>query len=117
GPSLTSFLASGASAQTDPGSLERTILAARAAGLSATDFGGRDLLAALQRDIGRNGAVSDQTSWTPFAVLALRAAGVAAPGAAVRWLIRQQDNDGGFNFGTAGGSSDVDDTGAVLEAL
>jgi hypothetical protein len=33
------------------------------------------------------------------------------------WLKRQQDRDGGFNYATAGGASDVDDTGAVLEAL
>jgi hypothetical protein len=33
------------------------------------------------------------------------------------WLKRQQDGDGGFNFASAGGVSDVDDTGAVLEAL
>jgi prenyltransferase beta subunit len=50
-------------------------------------------------------------------VLALRAAGVAPSGTTLAWLRRQQDRDGGFNFGTAGGTSDVDDTGAVLEAL
>jgi prenyltransferase beta subunit len=31
--------------------------------------------------------------------------------------MRQQDSDGGFNFATAGTSSDVDDTGAALQAL
>ncbi|HEY1521588.1 MAG TPA: prenyltransferase/squalene oxidase repeat-containing protein [Solirubrobacteraceae bacterium] len=117
GSALTSYLALGASGQTDPGSLERVILAVRAAGLSATSFGGRNLVAALEHDIGRNGSVSDQTNWTAFAVLALRATGISAPGPAVHWLIRQQDSDGGFNFSTAGGSSDVDDTGAVVEAL
>ena len=117
GASLASYLASGATTRTDPGSLERTILAARASGESATSFGGLNLVAALQRDIGRNGSVSDQTNWTAFAVLALRAAGASPPGRAVHWLIRQQDGDGGFNFSTAGGESDVDDTGAVLEAL
>ena len=33
------------------------------------------------------------------------------------WLVRQQDADGGFNFATRGGLSDVDDTGSALEAL
>jgi energy-coupling factor transport system substrate-specific component len=33
------------------------------------------------------------------------------------WIARQRDADGGFNFATAGGQSDVDDTGAALEAL
>jgi prenyltransferase beta subunit len=117
GPSLTAYLASGARGQTDPGSLERTILAARAAGLSATSFGGVNLVAALQRHIGGNGSVSELTNLTAFAVLALRAAGLSPPARTVHWLLRQQDRDGGFNFSTAGGSSDVDDTGAVLEAL
>ena len=31
--------------------------------------------------------------------------------------MRQQDSDGGFNFATRGGLSDLDDTGAALEAL
>jgi hypothetical protein len=35
----------------------------------------------------------------------------------MRWLVRQQDSDGGFSFSGGGGSSDVDDTGAALEAL
>ena len=38
-------------------------------------------------------------------------------GATLAWLVRQQDADGGFNFATRGGQSDVDDTGAALEAL
>jgi prenyltransferase beta subunit len=42
---------------------------------------------------------------------------VPPPPRSLRWLIRQQDADGGFNFATAPGQSDVDDTGAVLEAL
>ena len=33
------------------------------------------------------------------------------------WLARQQNRDGGFSFATRGGESDVDDTGAALEAL
>ena len=32
----------------------------------------------------------------------------------IAWLVRQQDRDGGFNFATRGGASDVDDTGAAL---
>jgi energy-coupling factor transport system substrate-specific component len=115
--SLTSYLAAGVGSLPDPGALERTILAVEASGLSARSFGGRDLVAALEADFRRDGSISEQTNWTSFAVLALRAAGGSAPGSAVRWLIRQQDHDGGFNYSTAGGASDVDDTGAVLEAL
>jgi energy-coupling factor transport system substrate-specific component len=38
-------------------------------------------------------------------------------GRTLSWLARQQNRDGGFSFATAGGGSDVDDTGAALEAL
>ena len=33
------------------------------------------------------------------------------------WLVRQHDRDGGYNYSRAPGFSDVDDTGAALEAL
>jgi energy-coupling factor transport system substrate-specific component len=101
----------------DPGSLERTILVARAAGASLTDFGGRNLLAELMRDIRHDGSIADQVNWSSFAVLALRAAGAAPSAKTLAWIVRQQDSDGGFNFATAGGQSDVDDTGSALEAL
>ena len=117
GQSLLAYVSAGVRSLSDPGSLERTILVARAAGAPATNFGGRDLIAALDRDIGRDGSVSDQVNLTSFAVLALRSAATPPAARTLRWLTRQQDGDGGFNFATAGGASDVDDTGAVLEAL
>ncbi len=118
GPSsLLDYIRSGVGSSLDPGSLERTILAVRAAGVSARRFGGHDLLARLEGDIRSDGSVADQVNWTSFAVLALRAAGVAPPGRTLSWLIHQQDRDGGFNFARAGGGSDVDDTGAALQAL
>jgi energy-coupling factor transport system substrate-specific component len=103
----------------DVGALERTILVVRAAGQSARSFGGRDLVAALQSRFGGDGSISGQVNLTAFAVLALRADGVgpAADSKSMRWLVRQQDSDGGFSFAGGGGSSDVDDTGAALEAL
>jgi energy-coupling factor transport system substrate-specific component len=118
GHSLLGYIRAGASTG-DVGSLERTILVAGAAGLSARDVGGHDLLGALERHIAANGSVQDQVNLTAFAILALRAAGetgetVSRP---VAWLVRQQDRDGGFSFSGAGGSSDIDDTGATLEAL
>ncbi|HTU84227.1 MAG TPA: prenyltransferase/squalene oxidase repeat-containing protein [Solirubrobacteraceae bacterium] len=117
GHSVIDYIESGLAANTDPGSIERTILVVRAAGLSAESFGGRNLVSALEADVGRNGSVSDQTNLTAFAILALRAADVALPGDSLAWLVRQEDSDGGFNYATRGGSSDVDDTGAALEAL
>jgi hypothetical protein len=101
----------------DPGSLERTILVAGAAGVTATDFGGHNLLAALKRDIRPNGSVRGHVNLTTFAVLALRAAGVNPPSRMMRWLEHQQDANGGFSFAKRGDLADVDDTGAALEAL
>jgi hypothetical protein len=106
-----------ATVASDPGSLERTILVARASGVPATDFGGHDLLASLQRDIRRDGSVGDQVNLTTFAVMALRAAGVSLPARMLPWLIHQQDADGGFSYAKAGDEADVDDTGAALEAI
>jgi prenyltransferase beta subunit len=115
GPSLLDYIRS--QVPSDPGSIERTILVAHAAGVSVTDFGGHDLLRMLEGKIRRNGSVSDQVNWTSFAVLALRAAGVKPSSKMLGWIARQHDSDGGFNFATAGGQSDADDTGAALEAL
>jgi energy-coupling factor transport system substrate-specific component len=97
----------------DPGSIERTILAARAAGAAVP----ATLLGALEHAFAGDGAVSNQVNLTAFGVLALRAAGAPLPSGTVGWLLRQQDGDGGFSFATAGGGSDVDDTAAALEAL
>jgi energy-coupling factor transport system substrate-specific component len=117
GTGLIEYLRTAPGATADVGSLERTILVVRAAGLSARSFAGHDLVAELQRRIAPDGAVSGQVNLTSFAILALRAAGVTPGPKTLRWLAAQQDHDGGFNFGGAGGSSDVDDTGAALEAL
>ncbi len=118
GTSLLAYVAAGAGGSlSDPGSLERTIIVARAAGEAVRSFGGHDLLAALESDVRRDGSVSEQVNWTTFAVLALRAAGVSPAPRTLAWLERQQNRDGGFSFAMAGAASDVDDTGAALEAL
>jgi energy-coupling factor transport system substrate-specific component len=85
--------------------------------MSPSSFGGHDLVAALEHHIGGDGSVSEQTNLTSFAVLALRAAGLAPQPKTLAWLIRQEDRDGGFNFATRGAVSDIDDTAAALEAL
>src|SRR5436309_2632617 len=94
-----------------------SIASTRPAGVSPESLGGRNLVAALERDVRPSGSVAGQVNLTAFAVLALRAAGAGPPSAMLAWLVRQQDGDGGFNFATRGGSSDVDDTGAALQAL
>ncbi len=58
---------------------------------------------------------------TSFAIFALRAVGHSPSYPAIRdaagWIEQQQNSDGGFSFGELGSSSDVDDTGAALQAL
>jgi energy-coupling factor transport system substrate-specific component len=117
GHSLLDYIRGGVASASDPGSVERTILVVHAAGLPPQSFGGRNLVSALEGSVRRDGSVSDQVNLTAFAVLALRAAGVEPAPGTLAWLVRQEDADGGFNFATRGGSSDVDDTGAALEAL
>ena len=117
GASVLDYVAGGVGSIGDVGSLERTILVVGAAGGSARNFAGHDLVGALMRHLRPDGSVASQVNLTAFAVLALRAAGVAPPSNTIGWLRRQQNSDGGFSFATAGGQSDVDDTGGALEAL
>ncbi len=115
GRSLLAYVRAGG--YSDTGSLERTILVARAAGASARSFGGHDLIAALERLIQGDGSVSEQVNWTAFGVLALRSDGIAPPHKMLAWIEAQQGGDGGFTFASGGGASDIDDTGSALEAL
>jgi energy-coupling factor transport system substrate-specific component len=114
---LIEYIKASAGSARDVGSLERTILVIRSAGLPARSFGGHDLVAALERHVKPDGSVSDQVNLTSFAVLALRSAGIVPSRRTLAWLVRQQGHDGGFGFAGAGSESDVDDTGATLEAL
>jgi energy-coupling factor transport system substrate-specific component len=100
----------------DIGELERTVLALRAAGVSVRSFGGRDLVAAIARQRSANGSWNGNNGWTAFGVLALKASGGSGVGRSAHWLARQQNRDGGFGFRPQA-VSDVDDTGAVLQAL
>jgi energy-coupling factor transport system substrate-specific component len=116
GPNLIDYLAGTINQETDPGSIERTALAASKVGDVLKSRFGR-LRKQLSRLAGRNGSVRGQTNLTAFGILAMRAALLEVPKRMVSWLARQQDRDGGFNYATAGAVSDVDDTGAALEAL
>jgi hypothetical protein len=103
------------------GDAERTILAARACGASAYSFAGRDLVAEVLRARNSDNSFAHQVNLTAFAIMALRAVGHSPGFRAVReaagWIERQQNGDGGFSFGVHGSPSDVDDTGAALQAL
>jgi len=114
--SVIDYIASKAGALDETGDLSRTILVAESAGLSARDFGGRDLVAALERRRGASGAYDGLVNQTAFAILALEASGGGSgAGKSAGWLEDQQNGDGGYGYNT--GRSDVDVTGAVLQAL
>jgi energy-coupling factor transport system substrate-specific component len=94
------------------GDIERTILALAAA---RAPLG--SLVATLRRDQRPDGSVDRQTNLTTFAALALAAAHAPGAAAAVAWVVRQQNRDGGFSFAARGDPSDVDDTAAAVEAI
>jgi energy-coupling factor transport system substrate-specific component len=103
------------------GDLERTILALHACRASTRRLAGGDPVARLLRFGTADGSFGRLVNLTAFAVLALRAArepaGGAVVGAAARWLVRQQNPDGGFSYAARGAASDVDDTAAALQGV
>ncbi len=121
GHSLLDSLRGEASTLTNLGDVERTVLAARACGASAYSFGGRNLVAEVLSARGGDGSFEHLVDLSSFAVFALRAVGHSASFGPIRkaagWIERQQNSDGGFGFGAHGSRSDVDDTGAALQAL
>ena len=102
----------------DVGDTTRVILLLRAAGLPAR-IGSRDLVDELQARRRPNGSFANRVNTTAFAIFALRADGGhrRAITRAGRWIAREANRDGGFNFAGKGASSGIDDTGAALQAL
>ncbi|HTQ68401.1 MAG TPA: prenyltransferase/squalene oxidase repeat-containing protein [Solirubrobacteraceae bacterium] len=125
GRSVLDALRAGAGSLQGPGDLERTILALRACGASTRSLPGGDPTKRLLSSQGTDGSFAHLVNLTGFGVLALRAAGLPASShqvrAAARWLAGQQQPDGGFGFAArspgSAASSDVDDTGATIQAL
>jgi energy-coupling factor transport system substrate-specific component len=116
GSSLATYLRRGVGRLRDVGELERTVLLLRSAGLNPRDFAGRDLIAEILAKRRLDGSISGFVSYTAFGILALRASGVPAGGATIRWLVGSQNDDGGFGVARSA-SSDADMTGAALQAL
>jgi energy-coupling factor transport system substrate-specific component len=116
GRAITRYLRSQLGGLTDIGEIERTVLVLRAAGVSPRSFGGRDLVADIERRRRPNGSIAEYVSYTAFGVLALKASGAPIWGAATTYLERSQNSDGGFGI-APDTSSDTDMTGAVLQAL
>ena len=119
--SVLSALLGEASRLSGLGDAERTILAARACGASGYSFAGRNLVGEVLRARSHDDSFGDQVNLTAFAILALRAVGHSASFGAIRqaagWIEHQQNGDGGFGFASGGSASDVDDTGAAVQAL
>jgi prenyltransferase beta subunit len=121
GHSVLDSLRGEASTLASLGDVERTVLAVRACGASAYSFAGRNLVAEVLRARGHDDSFDEQVNLSAFAIFSLRAAGHSASFAPIReaagWIERRQNGDGGFGFGGRGSRSDVDDTGAALQAL
>jgi hypothetical protein len=115
---------------------ERVLLVVDAAGTSAQDFGGVDLIQAiLQRQLPQGGFVHEEDGHAPaindtvFAILALspihEAAVQSAVEAAVQWLEREQNSNGSWpavcakNVSSCGADppGETDMTAAAVEAL
>jgi len=120
GRSAIDYLRANSKGFRDIGELQRTILVLRAAGLSARRFAGADPLAKLRRAQSADGSWKSNTAWTAFGLLALRAARESVGSERVRkaadFLERAQASGGGWGF-VPSSPADVDDTGAVLQAL
>ena len=103
----------------DVGDIERTILGLVAQGASPRRAHGTDLVARLLRARRRDGSWDGLVNRTAFAILALRAAaaGDRQVRAAVRWLGREPNRDGGFSFARRGSPSGIDDTAGAVQAL
>ncbi|HEX2070584.1 MAG TPA: prenyltransferase/squalene oxidase repeat-containing protein [Thermoleophilaceae bacterium] len=120
GDTAIDYLRAARSRFTDVGELQRTILVLRAAGISPHRFAGSNLLAKLRRSQAPDGSWKRNIAWTAFGLMALRAAREPASSPRVRkaaaFLDRSQAPAGGWGF-VPGSPADVDDTGAVLQAL
>ncbi len=121
GRSPIDFMRSQVKGMTDPGELERTIIALRGAGISPRSFGGRDLVADLLCHQRPDGSFDGYMNWAVFGVLALRSAGRSPKSPPVRRALKfmrdEQTDRGGFSFSDRRGAPDVDDTGSALQAL
>ncbi|KUK99479.1 MAG: Prenyltransferase/squalene oxidase [Methanoculleus marisnigri] len=95
--------------------IARTILTLVAVGEDPRTFSGTDYVTELKSRVKPDGQVGDHVYTTIWTIIALASVGEDT-GASVRWLMAQQNADGGFPW-TPGAESDPDDTGAALEAL
>ena len=115
-----------------PGSLAKLLLVAEAQHVDVHDFGGIDLVAALQGEENQDGLYDDPDAQYGYespltqalAIIALSHTGTASDtphGKPVKWLVGQQCRDGGFATATtdtpAAKCTDVDTTAFAAQAL
>ncbi|MDO8842312.1 helical backbone metal receptor [Methanocalculus sp.] len=93
----------------------RTILTLHAVSIDPGNFDGIDYVGDLKNRVKPNGQAGDHVYTTIWTIIALASVGEDTS-ASVRWLSKQQNEDGGFPW-TIGAESDPDDTGAALQAL
>jgi hypothetical protein len=107
---------------------ERELLVVDTAGTDPHDFAGNDLVGEIIARQGSDGGIpfvpggEEQVNDAVFGILAMKPvnepATEAALQAATEWLLTEgQDGDGGFNWRSTGSPSEVDLTGAAIEAL
>lgn len=102
----------------NPGVTGKVALAVIAAGLNPRDIGGRDLLAAIAAGLA-NGRYGQSFYGNLYAVLALRAAGVAPDPAAASAILDAQLADGSWNFNgdPAQSAGDSNTTALAIQTL
>ena len=119
--------AAGPEGQIATTAFERELLVADAAGADPHSFAGFDLVREIRDRQLADGSFpfvpggESQVNTTVFAILALSPVAEPAPQAAIdaaaRWLIAQQKDDGGWHWQIEAPTSEVDITGAAIEAL
>ncbi len=118
GKSITDYLEDKLERSAQTADLERTLLVIGASGLDEKDFGGVNVIKELLDDRRSDGSYAGLVNQTAFGILAQKAVGEdKGTKASAHWIADQQNEDGGFSFDEAGSESDVDVTGAVLQAI
>ncbi|UCC88911.1 MAG: terpene cyclase/mutase family protein [Anaerolineales bacterium] len=106
-----------------PGDTAKLILASVAADQNPRDFGGVDLVAALEAELDDSGPHGGLEAGNVFeqslAILALKATGRPVPAPAADWLVDVQLADGSWSWNgdTMPGSSDSNSTALAVQAL
>ncbi|MCX2727177.1 terpene cyclase/mutase family protein [Thermomicrobium sp. 4228-Ro] len=121
GTSPVAYLASAANSYGQkPGGAAKLALAAVASGRNPRAFGGVDLVARLEQAYDRQTGLYDQQLFSnAYALLALAAAGVNVPEAAVQAVLARQASDGSWAWdgSTEPGAGDSNTTALVVQAL